>query len=189
MSNENTKKVVSDRNGCLYWMIEANKIVTYDLKKNVGCSGKCMLIDLPKNEDEDDNGSLSDARSCISESEGFIFYIKIEDSRQMIASVWLLEEDNAQWSWKSVHKIKVNEMLAGHDWNNTRIMNMKPLGFSPIDGNIVFMQISDEYILQYNILTRRSQLLSLSSHLDGPTSSYEFVVLPFITTTKPTTIR
>ncbi|KAI3945141.1 hypothetical protein MKW92_020542, partial [Papaver armeniacum] len=51
-------------------------------------------------------------------------------------------------------------MLAGSDWNNTRITNMKPLGFSPLDRNVVFLQ-SDEYIFKYNILTRRSQLLSI----------------------------
>ncbi|KAI3959312.1 hypothetical protein MKW98_018902 [Papaver atlanticum] len=165
-------------------------IIVYDLKKNVGGSGEAMLIDLPKNEEEDDNCSLSAVRSCLADSKGHIFYIRI-GNRQLNVTVWLLEEEkddcSEQWSWKVAHKIKVSEILAGYDWDNTRIMNMKPLGLSPMDNNIVFLQ-SDEYILQYNILTRRSKLRSLGSHLHGPISSYEYGVLPFLATTEPTKI-
>ncbi|XP_026434056.1 uncharacterized protein LOC113331577 isoform X1 [Papaver somniferum] len=190
MLYEDTKKVVSDQSERLYWIIETNKIIAYDIKNRVGGCGECMLIDLPKNEEEDDYGSPSAAPSCLTVSEGCIFYIRIE-SKQMNVSIWLLEEENddssEQWSWKVVQKINVNEMLAGSDWNNTRITNLKPLGFSPLDRNVVFLQ-SDEYIFQYNILTRRSQLLSISSHLRGPISSYEFEVLPFLATSKPTII-
>lgn len=108
----------------------------------------------------------------------------------MDVGVWLLEEKDdcgEQWYWKEVYKITLNEVLEGYEWNSTRIKNMKPLGVSPIDRNIMFLQ-SGEYILQYNMLTRRSQLLSLSSHLCVPISYYEFGVLPFLMETKLTRI-
>ncbi|KAI3959313.1 hypothetical protein MKW98_018903, partial [Papaver atlanticum] len=168
----------------------SNKIVIYDLKNNVGGSGECVLVDLPKSEEEDDNGSFNAARSCIAESERFIFYIRIE-IRQMYARVWLIEEkdeSNEQWSWKVVHKIKLNEMLAGYEWwTDTKIMNVKPLGFSLMDRNIVFLQ-SDECILHCNILTRRSKSFPICSYIQNPISSYESGLLPFLATTKPTTI-
>lgn len=60
MLYENTKKVVSDQNERLYWIVETNKILVYDLKNNVGGSGECMLIGMPKYE-EKDHGSVGDS--------------------------------------------------------------------------------------------------------------------------------
>lgn len=190
MLYDHNRKVVGDQNGCLYWIIEGNKIMVYDLKSNVGGCGECYLIDLPKNEEEDDHNSVTATRSCLTESEGFIFYLRI-DGRQMKFSVWLLEmekdESSEQWSWKLVHNLELIKMLAGYDWDNTRITHMKPLGFSPMDTCLVFLQ-SEKYILMCNISTGRSELLSLSSQFHGRLSSYRFEVLPFLSTTMPTTI-
>ncbi|KAI3874661.1 hypothetical protein MKW92_047206, partial [Papaver armeniacum] len=106
---DHNRKVVGDQNGCLYWIIEGNKIMVYDLKSNVGGCGECYLIDLPKNEEEDDHNSVTATRSCLAISEGFIFYLRIDGRQMKFSGLLEMEKDESseQWSWKLVHKLEL----------------------------------------------------------------------------------
>ncbi|RZC48811.1 hypothetical protein C5167_017234 [Papaver somniferum] len=92
--------------------------MVYDLKSNVGGCGECYLIDLPKNEDEDDHNSLAATPSCLAQSEGLIFYLPI-DGRQMKFSVWLLEmekDESRQFVGAIGRYIRANSVAQAKAW-------------------------------------------------------------------------
>ncbi|OVA08926.1 hypothetical protein BVC80_901g56 [Macleaya cordata] len=163
---------VVSRNGLLYWFEGGgNGIIAYDLSNNNedGCH-QCRLIAFPKERSYPDYYY----EECLGESEGFICFFQLQNSRETL-SLWVLEEDysNGEWVFHWACKIsKLKEIIAAE--KDGKFRNIEVVGkdmssivaFSPLDRNVVILKYRTN-ILACNMQTKTSEVLLYSP---SPTS-------------------
>ncbi|XP_026443675.1 uncharacterized protein LOC113343757 [Papaver somniferum] len=167
-------------NGVLYWPEGKGRILVYNLNNNSDVQQN-RLINFPYQELESEDSYGNKSPYCLGGSEGLLCCARIMKSQKSL-SVWVLEE-----GWQLVHKdLDLHDLVAEmfsklyvcefEDWEgaemqidyekreNEAIMDVKVLGFNPVDKNIIILSYHFT-VWAYNIQTRRHEVLSEPSFL------------------------